>query len=291
VAALIHSIRITGLAIKGVPREATIKVGEGHRSIITKADAFSNESVFGSLANFSNLRILCEEEISDERAISKENPVGIFNGQRVVFDPLDGSTLFARHDPEWCIGAGLFEEGTATATVITTPQANGGTTLFSFDGTVHVMEGSGDVKTVGAMVEKPLKECTILRGVDTELYANVLTIMPKVAASVRAVDMKGSGHYGLMSVALGRADAIIQTPQKPWDWAPAYHAVTTAGGVFQFFRLKDGVLIPVDSYDERAFKAGKENRLGFVAGESSLVERLFSLLPRSGWERHDPDTI
>jgi hypothetical protein len=67
--------------------------------------------------------------------------------------------------------------------------------------------------------------------------------------------------------------------------------VTSLGGVFRFFRLKDGDLIPVERYDERAFKAGKENRLGFVAGEPGIVDKLFALLPKTGWERHDPDTI
>ena len=291
-ATLIKSVRLVGLAAKGISsRSSTIKAGEGHRSIITEADVFSSEQLFHALTDFPNVRILCEEESSDKRAISQKDPVGIFDGEVVILDPLDGTSVYARHDPEWCIGAALFRDGIDATSVITAPQANGGTTLFSFDGVTYFVEGSGEAQVVGTLAEKPPKDCTILRGVDTELYANILSIMPKIAASVRAVDIKGSGHYGLMSVALGRADAIIQTPQKPWDWAPAYHAIDRAGGVFQFFRLKDGFLIPVDSYDKRAFKAGKENRLGFVAGEPILVDKLFSLLPKTGWERHDPDTI
>jgi fructose-1,6-bisphosphatase/inositol monophosphatase family enzyme len=288
---LIRSVDTSGKMIKGLCRTPQTKVGEGHRSIITKADRYSNEYILSCFLRFPRVRFMCEEESSDSRALSKENPVGIFSGDVAVVDSLDGTTLFAIYFPEWCVGAGLLQDGIVTATVITAPQVNGGMTLFGFGEDLYLAQMNEPSQRISHITEKPPRECVILRGVDTELYSNITSLMPKIAASVRGVYVMGSGHFGLMSVALGRAAAIIQTPQKPWDWVPGYHAITKLGGIFRFFRLEAGRLIPVERYDERAFKLGKENRLGFVAGEPVMVEKLFAMLPRSRWERHDPDMI
>jgi myo-inositol-1(or 4)-monophosphatase len=289
---LMRSVYASGARIKELPRSAEIKAGEGHRSIITRADSSSNSSILGSFGKNVHIRFLCEEEApNDPRVLSKEAPKGIFTGSVALVDPLDGTTLFASYFPEWCVGAALLEDGIITTNVITAPEANGGTMLFGYGSEVYLMEKGMPIGRAIRIIERPLDQSVILRGVDTELYGNVTSMMPKIAASVRAAYTMGSGHFGLMSVAFGRAAAIIQTPQKPWDWAPGYQLVTALGGVFRFFRLKDGNLIPVEHYDERAFKAGKENRLGFIAGGPSVVDRLFALLPKTGWERHDPDII
>lgn len=216
----------------------------------------------------------------------------LFADRAAVIDPLDGTTRFAGKYPDWCVAAGSIRKGAFDGSVITAPDANGGTACFSAgEMGVFLMEKLDPPIRIMHVREQSAKSSIILRGVDTELYANVVNLMPRIAASVRAVYTEGSGLFGLMSVALGRAAAIIQTPQKAWDWAPAYHALTSVGGVFRFFRLNGGDLIPVKDYGFEAFNYKKEHRLGFVAGEPGMADKLFALLPKTDWERHDPDTI
>lgn len=288
---LVRAIRDAGNKIKFLSRDAGTKPGEGHRSITTESDnKVSQPHILRAFEAFPEMKFLCEEASDDPRVV-RENFHELFSGTSAVIDPLDGTTLYAHGFPEWCVGGGLVENGKITTSVITAPQANGGMFLFSHRGEVYFSEEGRRPVMVPHLMPRAERASVILRGVDTELYANVVRVMPKIAASVRAIYTVGSGHFGLMAVALGRASAIIQTPQKTWDWVPGYHAVTSVGGVFRFFRLDNGKLIPLDSFDEKAFSAKKENRLGFIAGEPGAVEKLFKLLPRSGWERHDPDTL
>lgn len=289
---LIISVIEAGEKAKTLGRNATVKAGDGHRSIITEADEASNEHILSSLKDYPDARFLCEEGSHDPRTLSRDDPSGILQGAcRAVVDSLDGTSRFASRYPDWCVAAGALSFGRIRASVITAPQANGGTICFSCENSVFLSEGFSLPEEVPYLSAKPLKEAVILRGVDTELYGNMLKIMPRVASSVRAVYTEGSGLFALMSVVLGRASAVIQTPQKAWDWVPAYHALTNVGGAFKFFRLNDGNLIPVEDFDYDAFTYKKENRLGFVAGEPEMANRLFDILPAAGWERHDPDTI
>ncbi len=290
---LARAIYQAGEKAKNAGREAEVKTGDGHRSIITQAHTISNQHILDSLADYPNAKFLCEEESGDSRTLSRNNPQGLLSSENAaVIDSLDGTTRFAGRYPDWCVAGGSLHGNRITSSCIFAPEANGGTKLQSSD-TMRVAwsEGSSRNQPLKQISSQPTAECVILRGVDTELYANMLAIMPKIAASARAVYTEGSGLFGLTWVALGRAAAIIQTPQKAWDWVPAYHALTTLGGVFQFFRLIASKLVPVNNYDFAAFTYKKENRLGFVAGEPDIVEKLFNLLPRTGWERHDPDTI
>jgi len=282
-----------GNSIIEVDRAAEVNVGEGHRSIQTQADKNSAYIIIETLSGFPEARILCEDPSADMRVVSRETGSQILSGPcGCVVDPLDGTTLFAGGYPDWSVGAGTMTDGRLDGSAIFAPQANGGTLCVS-SGTegVFVSEGFGPFDAVKRLSPVDRKKSVILRGVDTELYAKVLGIMPNVAANVRGVYTQGSGLFGLMSLILGRAAAIIQTPQKAWDWVPAYHALTRVGGVFRFFRICDGDLVTIVSFDKYAFDYAKANRLGFIAGEPGAVDWLFDLLPRSGWERCNPETV
>jgi fructose-1,6-bisphosphatase/inositol monophosphatase family enzyme len=293
VALLAKAIDEARLEIKNFDRTAKQKEGEGHRSVITDADETIQRYILSALDDRS-VRFICEEVSGDPRVISPEFPGVVFEGLRIIIDPIDGTSLYAGNFPEWCIGGGVMIDGVLVGSVISAPDCNGGTTIISSEGHgLAVSEREGSFRAVPGvgLSRRTLKQSIILRGVDTELYANITSMMPRIAAGTRAVYTMGSAHFGLMSVALRRAAAIIQTPQKAWDWAPAYHAVTATGGVFRFFRIENGTVIPVGGYDEESFLPGGNHRLGFVAGEPDTAEWLFSELPINGWERYNPDTI
>jgi len=272
------------------PRDASIKSGEGHRAIITAGDSGSQNTIVSAFdaKEYPELKFLCEEDSNDPRVLPHEDPAGLCNGLAIVADPLDGTALYADFYPEWTVGAGIMENGRIVASVVSAPQSNGGMKLTSFKDDGVFLADNARYQRIVAAGARYKKDSIVLRGADTELYPNLMALMPQVAAEVRGVYITGSALFGLMQVTLGRAAAIIQTPQKAWDWVPAYHAAIYAGKVFFFFRIVDGALVHIPHYDAEAFKSAPECRLGFVAGEERMADELVSRLPETGWKRTRP---
>lgn len=297
VQAAANAVVKAGKAICQLPRLVQVKDGEGHRSGITRGDKLSQEILLHELEQFPDARFLCEEDVSHPRAFNKVNPEGILEAKLCfVIDAIDSTARYGSERDGWCVGAGVMEYGKITGGAVFAPATNGGLVVISETGSgVATSEWNGSVKrSVGACQKTPSKKSTVLFGADTTLYQNVATILPKVAANVRLVDSSASGILGLIWVATGRAQAIIQMPQKAWDWIPAYRAALETGNTIHFFRLIHGELVPVQSYDFESMcttQGTTANRLGFVAGEPALARKLFDMLPRTGWERFDPDTV
>lgn len=276
-------------------RQPTVKAGEGHRSIETAGDNIAQEYILEQLSHYPDLKFLCEEDSENPRVLNKKKPLGILAGKTVVVDPIDGTASYASKDSHWVTAAGLLLDGKFVGSALYAPEMNGGVFCASYgDGVTLFSENGSQLRKVDpASSVLSAKQSIIYRGVDTELYWNAVQLSHKIAPNFRAVYTRGSGLLGLMYVALGRAQAIIQTPQKAWDWAPAYHAVVRAGKVFRFFRIVNTELVPVERFDYQSFifdKNNRDNRLGFIAGEPDVANKLFDLLPTTGWERISPDT-
>lgn len=290
---VISALTDAGEAARGVSRYASAKPGEGHRSIVTEADEFSQETIILRCSEIDGAKFLCEEDSGDPRVLDKNNPAGAISGITFVVDPLDGTSRFAGSFPDWSVGIGTMKDGDIVESGIAAPEANGGFLLFSEKGRGAALLKNGIYHAIDPLsAETPIRDSVVLFGVDASLYHSATCLFPAVAANVRAKYDVGSGLFGLMMVALGNAQAVVQTPQKAWDWVPAYRAIVETGRVFHFFRLDDGNLVPVERYDFAALcYKPKENRLGFVAGEPTIAQKLFDKLPRSGWERISPDTF
>ena len=290
---LITSIYYAGEIAKKSDRVATAKAGEGHRSIETAGDSDAQNDVLASLRNHPDLKFLCEEDSLNPRVLLKQNPRGILQGKVVIVDPVDGTSLFASRYPDWCTAGGLMEEGVFTASVFYAPQSNDGMLAASYkDGSLFLSENGKPFQAVAPQVAHEPEKSILLYGVDASLYKNASNFLLEVAPNVLATRSCGSGLFGLMSVSLGRAAAIFQTPQKPWDWAPAYHTVTKTGNIFLFFRIIEGELVPVEHFDRESFsfdKKNRDNRLGFIAGEPGMAHKLFDRLPLAGWDRKQPN--
>lgn len=290
---LVASIYHAGEIAKHANRAATTKNDEGHRSIETAGDNDAQNDILRSLQLHTDLKFLCEEESSHPQMMPKKDPLRVFKDKTVFVDPVDGTSRYASHYPDWCTAGGIMENGVFTTSALYAPQSNGGVLIASHEDSALLLSEDGyPLHVVAPQVPRPPRKSIILCGVDTGLYNIGSSFMVDVAANVRATYSSGSGLFGLMSVALGRAAAIFQTPQKPWDWAPAYHAVTTTGNIFLFFRIVNGDLVPVDRFDYEAFVVDKENpqhRLGFIAGEPGIAQKLFDRLPPTGWMRKKED--
>ena len=295
--ATIKAVVEAGESIRTLPRTFEVKEGEGHRSGITRSDALSQEILLQHLEKFEGARFLCEEDTSHPHAFQNTDPAGILETDLCfVLDSLDSTARYGSELDSWCVGRGVIERGEVTGSAVFAPATNNGFLVASEIGRgVLTADWDGEiVRLTRSHSATPPNKSVVFLGVDTLLYRNVTAIVPEIATNVRAVFTSGSGILGLARVAARRAQAIIQTPQKAWDWVAAYRAALETGNTILFFRLVNGNLLPVEAYDSEAFKTLKQNnqnRLGFVAGEPALATKLFRLLPKTGWERTIPDTV
>ncbi len=301
---LTHAVVLASNAVRDANRDFEAKPGEGHRSGITEGDKRAHELMAEHLAkHFPETWILSEEGSSEEQNMfDTKSPDGILEKKDVViFDPIDGTVAFANKLGNWSTGAGLMHDGEMVGSVIYAQDVNGGMLVRAEkDNGVYLLEKNSNIpQKIEPTPSHDLKDCMVSMGVDATLYPSLMSVISEIAANIRGWSLANSGLLGLAQVAAGRLQAIVQTPQKPWDWAPAYRAVLESGRVFKFFRLvpdaesSDGTLrmVPVEKYDADAFSSDSDKRLGFVAGEPEIVDYIFNKLPKKGWARFNPDTI
>lgn len=297
----IQAVISAGTAIKQLDPVFEVKESEGHRSGITKGDALAQETIIDHLSReYPDAVFLSEEGNGDHKnLLTPKNPQGILEAKLAfIIDPTDGTAAYASKLGTWCIGIAVLKYGNIVGSVVYAPALNGGILLVAQEnGPVVVSEWDfAKTSVLTSAKELPPKKCLVAMGVDLTLYHSMMGIVPIIGANIKAWNLANSGILSLTQVACGRLQAIIQSPQRVWDWAPAYRAVLETGNVFRFFRLipdpdvaDTHMLVPVENYDFDAFCVlPKENRLGFVAGEPGISERIFNLLPRRGWSRIDP---
>ncbi len=294
---LIDSVVRAGEQIKKLDRVFEIKEGEGHRSGITKGDKLSQEIISEEISRgFPKAVVLSEEEGGVGNLLHRDRPSGILEAKfAFVIDPLDGTAPYGSDLGTWCVAGGVMRCGEIVGGVMYAPALNGGMLVASEPGKALVAEWEGQVvRELRIGSPTPSKKCVVAMGVDAVLYPSFTKFLPEVASNVRVVCLCNSGILGLAQVATGRIQAVIQTPQKAWDWVPAFRAVLEAGKTFQFFRIADGGIVALkeNTFDFDAFcYKPSGSRLGFIAGEPELVRKLFGLLPKEGWAIMDPDTV
>lgn len=297
VQAAANAVVKAGKAICEFPRLFQVKEGEGHRSGITRGDLLSQEILLRELGRFPYARFLCEEDTSHPSAFNKKNPQGILDEDCVfIIDAIDSTARYGAELDGWCVAVGVMEYGEITGGAVFAPASQGGFLVVSEKGKgVTTTEWDGRViRSVIARGETPPKDSIVLFGADAPLFKNVAAILPEIYANVRLASSGSSGILSFARVGARRVQAVIQTPQKAWDWIPAYNAALETGNAIHFFRLVKGEMVPVPAYDYESMCTNKkttENRLGFVAGEPDLARKLFNMLPRTGWERFVPDTV
>src|SRR3989344_8962630 len=295
------AMTLAGKKVRELPPVFAVNEGDGHRSGTTAGDKQSHELVLDQLsASFPGAKILSEEggRGGKNNVLDVTNPGDIFKeAEVVIFDPIDGTAVYGNRLGGWSIGVGIMRYGVLVGSTLYAPAFNGGMLLVAEkEKGVHTWEWDRRTskQSPPIAIGTSLSNAIVALGVDPTLYASVMQLVPDMGSRIRAWVLANSGLLGLAYVASGRIQAIIQTPQKPWDWAPMYRAVIESGRVFRFFRLiPEGTssrLTPLEKNDPDAFCAlPQTNRLGFVAGESEIAEYIFGLLPKTGWARFNPD--
>ncbi|MEK7641192.1 MAG: inositol monophosphatase family protein [Patescibacteria group bacterium] len=294
-------------------RGAKTKAGEGHRSIVTAGDHGAEKILVEKiLRDFPQSKILSEEDADNPNMLKKDDPAGLFEAPLAfIIDPIDGTAPYGSFLGTWCVSAGVMVNGNLFGGAVYAPDLNGGMLVVAQDGLGgNIYDGPQSEMWQRRNWLEPLedkdnqstdpKKATVFFGVDSMLYKSMTDLMPTIAANVRVTGIANSGILALAQVACGRITAVVQTPQKAWDWAGAYRAVLETGRIFSFFRLVPDtenpgadklVEVGENKYDFKAFKYEKVNRLGYVAGEPEMVRRLMALLPRKGWARTNPENV
>lgn len=216
-------------------------------------------------------------------AEEKGNPKPANYDDELVFsvDSLDGSTEERQELYSWCVGIGVVRRGRHVGGAMFAPEVCGGLLVVHEIGygTRLWEHGNPIAKQVLVSKEHP-KKPVITLGLDvqrTDTYKEFVYALPK---ELRPRGIAPSGILGLALVAAGRYDAIIQSPQMPWDWIPMRQAVLDGGGAFYSYHLEGGRIVPFADPTPADYDTTKQS-LGFVAGQQDLVEEVFDILERT----------
>lgn len=146
-----------------------------------------------------------------------------------IIDPIDGTSNFIYHHPDYAISIGLIEDGQSVLGVIYSPQRK---EMFSA------------AKGVGAFCnDKPIKVCedatvsNTLVLAETNPYSDrISNKFPEVFQNLYkdCIDYRitGSAAIDCCYIACGRGGVFVAENLKPWDYAAGEIIIKEAGGNF-----------------------------------------------------------
>jgi myo-inositol-1(or 4)-monophosphatase len=207
----------------------------------------------------------------------------IMNAPLVLWiDPRDGTTEDAHELPFWCVSVGVMAFGELIGGAVFAPDIRGGLTIVAEQGSgVHIAENNGLLLPAEDVVHVPITAKPVVHlGLDVQrlnAYNGFIRALPK---ELKPRGVSPSGALGLALVAAGRIDAIVQSPQMPWDFAAGMAMVMERGLCVAPFRIENETVTPVRLYDPKNWRTDRQS-LGFVAGKERFVEPLFDLLTKN----------
>jgi len=193
---------------------------KGYRDIVTEADMAAETLILSRLRTaFPDHAITSEEAGADKT----EAPV------RWLVDPLDGTTNFSRHNPNFSTTLAAVEEGLAVVGVVYDPlrkhmlvaQRGGGA---AFNGKPVHTSRLMDMERVIAGINWPR---------DPTLREDMWHITGKLLPHIRTLRTTGSAAVMMAYVGTGWLDLHIALSVKPWDQAAAGLIVQESGGVVE----------------------------------------------------------
>lgn len=192
---------------------------KGQSDLVTEADVASQEAVQRILLGaFPRHGFLAEENVS----IPSQD-----RGYRWIVDPLDGTTNYVHHMPDYAVSIGLEQHGRLLAGCVFNPATEECFTAARGEGArlngerITVSSASHISQAlVGASFPASLKRTSV----EIDQFADMLV----TCQSLRRL---GSAAMNLCFVACARMDGYWATSIKPWDIAAGVLIVTEAGGV------------------------------------------------------------
>lgn len=255
-----------------------------HHAIVSSADFRSQAAILEVLSRFDlNVRCMVEEAcpISGRRG----NTLRLCNSEQMaeeslfIIDELDGSSSYAAGHYEWSVSIGYVDHLTHMAAAVYAPAVwNGVLFAASKNGGAYAQDAEMR-RTKLEVAPATLRDAYVLVGPDTFLSRFLLfnRFALHLANECRTLSVSGSCALALGLVAAGRANALIQPPQSPWDWAAGKLLVEEAGGVVLFYEYRDGKVCFVDALEARHYDPSVR-AVGLIAGDPILSHELLSIL-------------
>jgi len=283
-ACMVRAAVAAGDAIKDLKTDAVQKDDDyvGFHAIVTKADILSQDVILSRLHDaYSTAYFIAEEEqdgLLSEKILTSATFRDHIEGLVFGVDSLDGTTQHHRGMYEWSVSVGAMQGLRHSRGVVYAPAVNGGS-LFYGSAAAGVKALEGETAARDCVVAKTSLEGSLVQfGVVAAQTRTFSGAHHRTSNIVRTTTTNGSCALGLALVAAGKIDALIQPPQRVWDWFGGLPLVTLAGGDVRFFNVDEsGFPVPFAAMQLMDYDPGKM-ACGFVAAESDMAARLFGVL-------------
>ncbi len=190
---------------------------KGYRDLVTEADVAAEQLVLARLRH-----AFPDHAITSEEAGAEEGDAPV----RWLVDPLDGTTNFSRHHPNFCLSIAAVEAGEVVVGVICDPLH--GHTFAARQGGGATLNGQ---PIHSSAVTDPAEA---LVGVDWPRDDTLRQRMWQLAGVFlrhgRTLRAAGTAALASVYVAAGWLDLYVGLTLKPWDHAAAGLIVREAGG-------------------------------------------------------------
>lgn len=207
-----------GALLRAQWRQAHTVQRKGPRDLVTETDVACEQLIVTHLRTvFPDHAVTAEESGADARE----------SGVRWFIDPLDGTTNFAHHNPNFSVSIAAVENGLPVVGVVVDPlrqhtfaaRRGGGATL---NGTPIHVSAAADLSEVVFAVDSPRDPQR-----REAAWRNAGLLLAR-AHTMRAL---GSAALNMTYVAAGWVDLYLHLQLWPWDQAAAALLVQEAGGV------------------------------------------------------------
>jgi myo-inositol-1(or 4)-monophosphatase len=224
----VDSGRIRDVAVAAAARAGDVLCGlwgkahqvekKGAIDLVTEADLASEKAIHQIIKRaFPNHAILAEEG-------------GVTLGSSPyewIIDPLDGTTNYAHHLPEFSVSIGLAREGEMVFGLILSPVM--GELFCAMQGEGATLNG----RPIHVSGTRTMAESLLVTGFPYDLPPVAQIMMSRLARCILAaqgVRRLGSAALDLCYVASGRFDGFWEQNLAPWDTAAGMVIVREAGG-------------------------------------------------------------
>jgi fructose-1,6-bisphosphatase/inositol monophosphatase family enzyme len=285
-AALAGGMAISDLNIP--QRIVAVKPDEfvGSKAIVTQSDYISQGEILKSiLAVDSRSRFITEEHISDEafreRVITLRDIEKLRSGGVYIIDELDGTPSRKFGHPEWSVSVGYLEDFRHMAGAIYAPKVENGLLFSAALGHGAALGADlGAAQKIQVNLNPDPANALVLFGIDCvikDTYPIHFQMLGDSSRHIRSTNLCGSCALGLALVAAGRASALIQPRQSPWDWAAGKLLVEEAGGKVIFYELEGRKVTPLTALEPRHYDPERRG-VGFIAANPELADWLMDFL-------------
>lgn len=254
----------------------------GHHSIITDADYNSQKAILEViLSQDSDSFFMTEEHVPEllrGKTITLDNLERLRDSGVYVIDELDGTSSRRVGHYEWSVSVGFVKNLVPTAGAISAPDIFSGALFYASRNNGAFMQ-IGKNKTKLQVNHNKLSDSYLIFGVDNFLTRYTLhnQLIHKLADQARTSNTNGSCALPLGLVAAGKADALIQPPQSPWDYAAGRLLVEEAGGKVIFYEMNNGKINPLEDLQPRHYNPEIKS-VGFIAANPNLAQNILETM-------------